>query len=214
VDFRVQGQPGLQSEFQDSQGYTEKPCLEKQKRKKKEMFKITLPRHFTTPAPVSSATPCVCAQHLMCMNLCVSYSFWIYSYFYFLPSNNMRYLQERPQIFHFYKSAYWRRARLCHHLEYKDNFTNFRNCKDSLKEGRVSSTDEFRTRLQWLLATVTTLHWCFPTELCPWLSERAWVSSGSGIGFLNSYVCFTYCVGLVFCQRDTGWSHLREKNFN
>ena len=28
VDFWVQGQPGLQSEFQDSQGYTEKPCLE------------------------------------------------------------------------------------------------------------------------------------------------------------------------------------------
>jgi hypothetical protein len=26
-DFWVQGQPGLQSEFQDSQGYTEKPCL-------------------------------------------------------------------------------------------------------------------------------------------------------------------------------------------
>ncbi|KAL6084455.1 hypothetical protein STEG23_011241, partial [Scotinomys teguina] len=24
----VQGQPGLQSEFQDSQGYTGKPCLE------------------------------------------------------------------------------------------------------------------------------------------------------------------------------------------
>jgi hypothetical protein len=31
VDFWVQGQPGLQSEFQDSQGYTEKPCLEKPK---------------------------------------------------------------------------------------------------------------------------------------------------------------------------------------
>jgi hypothetical protein len=30
VDFWVRGQPGLQSEFQDSQGYTEKPCLEKQ----------------------------------------------------------------------------------------------------------------------------------------------------------------------------------------
>jgi hypothetical protein len=30
VDFWVWGQPGLQSEFQDSQGYTEKPCLEKQ----------------------------------------------------------------------------------------------------------------------------------------------------------------------------------------
>jgi hypothetical protein len=29
VDFWVQGHPGLQSEFQDSQGYTEKPCLEK-----------------------------------------------------------------------------------------------------------------------------------------------------------------------------------------
>jgi hypothetical protein len=29
ADFWVQGQPGLQSEFQDSQSYTEKPCLEK-----------------------------------------------------------------------------------------------------------------------------------------------------------------------------------------
>jgi hypothetical protein len=34
VDFWVRGQPGLQSEFQDSQGYTEKPCLEKQKTNK------------------------------------------------------------------------------------------------------------------------------------------------------------------------------------
>jgi hypothetical protein len=32
VDPWVQGQPALQSEFQDSQGYTEKPCLEKSKR--------------------------------------------------------------------------------------------------------------------------------------------------------------------------------------
>ena len=30
ADLWVQGQPSLQSEFQDSQGYTEKPCLEKQ----------------------------------------------------------------------------------------------------------------------------------------------------------------------------------------
>ena len=30
VDFWVQGQPGLQSEFQNSQDYTEKPCLKKQ----------------------------------------------------------------------------------------------------------------------------------------------------------------------------------------
>jgi hypothetical protein len=28
-------QPGLKSEFQDSQGYTEKPCLEKTKQKTK-----------------------------------------------------------------------------------------------------------------------------------------------------------------------------------
>jgi hypothetical protein len=35
ADFWVRGQPGLQSEFQDSQGYTEKPCLEKPKKKKK-----------------------------------------------------------------------------------------------------------------------------------------------------------------------------------
>jgi hypothetical protein len=32
-------QLGLQSEFQDSQGYTEKPCLEKER--KKEFFKET-----------------------------------------------------------------------------------------------------------------------------------------------------------------------------
>jgi hypothetical protein len=35
ADFWVRGQPGLQSEFQDSQGYTEKPCLIKPKKKKK-----------------------------------------------------------------------------------------------------------------------------------------------------------------------------------
>jgi hypothetical protein len=33
VDFWVQDQPGLQSKFQDSQGYTEKPCLKKTKTK-------------------------------------------------------------------------------------------------------------------------------------------------------------------------------------
>jgi hypothetical protein len=35
ADFWVQGQSGLQSEFQDSQGYTEKPCLEKQNKTNK-----------------------------------------------------------------------------------------------------------------------------------------------------------------------------------
>jgi hypothetical protein len=34
ADFLVRGQPGLQREFQDSQDYTEKPCLEKKKKKK------------------------------------------------------------------------------------------------------------------------------------------------------------------------------------
>jgi hypothetical protein len=35
MDFWVRGQPGLQSEFQDSQGYTKKPCLEKKRKEKK-----------------------------------------------------------------------------------------------------------------------------------------------------------------------------------
>jgi hypothetical protein len=34
ADFSVRGQPGLQSEFQDSQGYTEKPCLENKNKNK------------------------------------------------------------------------------------------------------------------------------------------------------------------------------------
>jgi hypothetical protein len=37
--FWVRGQPGLQSEFQDSQDYTEKLCLEKQKTKTKKQNK-------------------------------------------------------------------------------------------------------------------------------------------------------------------------------
>jgi hypothetical protein len=44
ADFWVWSQPGLQSEFQDSQDYTEKPCLrktkKKQKKKKKKELKI------------------------------------------------------------------------------------------------------------------------------------------------------------------------------
>jgi hypothetical protein len=44
ADFRVQGQPGLQSEFQDSQGYTEKPCLGKKKKVLKGVF---LPLNIT-----------------------------------------------------------------------------------------------------------------------------------------------------------------------
>jgi hypothetical protein len=36
ADFWFRGQHGLQSEFQDSQGYTEKPCLKNQKTKRKQ----------------------------------------------------------------------------------------------------------------------------------------------------------------------------------
>jgi hypothetical protein len=43
VDFWVQGQPGLQSEFQDSQGYTEKPCP---KKTNKQNRKIKKPHFF------------------------------------------------------------------------------------------------------------------------------------------------------------------------
>ena len=39
ADFRAPGQPGLQSEFQDSQGYTEKPCLKKKKKRQKKKKK-------------------------------------------------------------------------------------------------------------------------------------------------------------------------------
>ena len=38
ADFWVWGEPGLQSEFLDSQGYTEKPCLEKQQQQKTKTF--------------------------------------------------------------------------------------------------------------------------------------------------------------------------------
>jgi hypothetical protein len=40
ADFWVRGQPGLQSEFQDSQGYTEKPCPGKKKKKKKISYEL------------------------------------------------------------------------------------------------------------------------------------------------------------------------------
>ena len=36
VDFWVQGQPGLHSEFQDSQGYIVRPCLKKIKQTNKQ----------------------------------------------------------------------------------------------------------------------------------------------------------------------------------
>jgi hypothetical protein len=47
TDFWVRGQPGLQSELQDSQGYTEKPCL-KTTTTKKMFLGYPLPREFIT----------------------------------------------------------------------------------------------------------------------------------------------------------------------
>ena len=44
--FWVQGQPGLQSEFQDRQGYTEAPCLEKQNKKTNNNKKKTNKEHL------------------------------------------------------------------------------------------------------------------------------------------------------------------------
>ena len=52
VDFWVQGQPGLQSEFQESQGYTEKPCL-KNKQTNKSILNYT-----RTPGRYHHSPPC------------------------------------------------------------------------------------------------------------------------------------------------------------
>jgi hypothetical protein len=57
LDFWVRSQPGLQSEFQDSQGYTEKPCLKKQTNKQNDKNKIML----------ASAT------HLLQLSACLPY---------------------------------------------------------------------------------------------------------------------------------------------
>jgi hypothetical protein len=46
VDFWVWGQPGLQSECQDSQGYTEKPCLEKTTNQPKALNSLYFPSHL------------------------------------------------------------------------------------------------------------------------------------------------------------------------
>ena len=41
-DFWVRGQPGLQGEFQNSQGYAEKPCLKKQTTDKQKYLNLLL----------------------------------------------------------------------------------------------------------------------------------------------------------------------------
>ena len=41
ADFWIRGQPGLQSEFQDSQGSTEKPCLKKKRKERKDVMNVS-----------------------------------------------------------------------------------------------------------------------------------------------------------------------------
>jgi hypothetical protein len=47
VDLWAWGQPGLQSKFQDSQDYAEKPCLRKQNKRPKKCLKIK--KEYTKP---------------------------------------------------------------------------------------------------------------------------------------------------------------------
>jgi hypothetical protein len=57
ADFWVRGQLGLQSEFQDSQGYTEKPWLEKQNNNnKKECWLLFQRSRVQLPAITSWLT--------------------------------------------------------------------------------------------------------------------------------------------------------------
>jgi hypothetical protein len=49
VNFWVRGQPGLQSEFQDSQGYTEKPCLKQTNKQTNKQTKSTFLARPLTP---------------------------------------------------------------------------------------------------------------------------------------------------------------------
>jgi hypothetical protein len=63
ADFWVRGQPGLQSEFQDSRGYTEKPCLEKpknQKRKRKKSWSLWTRRRANLPSETSHSLTYTC----------------------------------------------------------------------------------------------------------------------------------------------------------
>jgi hypothetical protein len=60
ANFWVRGQPGLQSEFQDSQGYTEKPCLEKPKqtKEKKQIWFSPPPKKNQNPQMINYTYSC------------------------------------------------------------------------------------------------------------------------------------------------------------
>jgi hypothetical protein len=57
ADFCIRGQPGLQSEFQNSQGYTEKPCLEKNKKTKNKKFLLFIFPGLPPPTPLIGNLP-------------------------------------------------------------------------------------------------------------------------------------------------------------
>jgi hypothetical protein len=64
ADFWVWGQPGLQSKFQDSQGYTEKPCLEKPKKKKKYLELRKRVRLELIPSILKNVSGCFNMPHV------------------------------------------------------------------------------------------------------------------------------------------------------
>jgi hypothetical protein len=66
VDFWVQGQPGLQSVFQDSQDYTEKPCLKNKKQKTKQKKPNKQTKERTNFCKLSSD---VCKHALACTHM-------------------------------------------------------------------------------------------------------------------------------------------------
>jgi hypothetical protein len=72
-----QGQPGLQSEFQDSKGYTEKPCLEKPNQTKPKQNK---PKQNKTKKPERLSFFFVCTLCCVyCNRLIFDRSFLLHS---------------------------------------------------------------------------------------------------------------------------------------
>ena len=86
-----------------------------------------------------------------------------------------------------YKSACWRRAWVHHHLKYKDNFTNLRDCRDSLKGSRVASADALKPC--WLLLLmVAGMPSAVSTGSFALGHQGTWASPGFKMGFLSFYL--------------------------
>jgi hypothetical protein len=65
------GQPGLQSEFQDSQGDTEKPCLKKQTNKQKKKQKTKVAKLLDGVPPSEPLVLSRARSQISLMNLCL-----------------------------------------------------------------------------------------------------------------------------------------------